>query len=230
MRSFRLAHLALLILSSQLLNLPIAGAFELEAQSVLSGPGSHPQDARYLVHDDDVLGISFALSPELNQTVTVQPDGYISLTSVGTVPVRGLSIPQVVAVVSAAYKGVLHNPIVDVSLAQYQHPFFVVLGQVLKPGQYNLREDITISEALAYAGGLMPTAKTQLLLYRRDNDRWVEVKKVNLKTVLNGKRVEEDLQLKPGDMIFVPEKFITNVRKYIPYSIGAYLDASKNSF
>jgi polysaccharide export outer membrane protein len=109
-----------------------------------------------------------------------------------------------------------------VDLKDFQKPFFVVSGQVAKPGQYDLRYDTTASEAIAVAGGLMPTAKTQVLIFHRVSSGWMEVKKFNLKDILNGKNVNEDAVLKPGDMIFVPEKFITNFRKYVPYTLGLY--------
>jgi polysaccharide export outer membrane protein len=92
-----------------------------------------------------------------------------------------------------------------------------------KPGQYDLRYDTTVSEAIAIAGGFTPQAKTQVFLYHRISDGWVEVKKLNLKDILHGKNVNEDAVMKPGDMIFVPEKFITNFRKYVPYSVGMYV-------
>ena len=50
----------------------------------------------------------------------------------------------------------------------------------------------------------------------------MEVKHYNLKDFLNGKNVNEDAEVKPGDMIFIPEKAITNFRKYVPYSFGVY--------
>jgi hypothetical protein len=58
----------------------------------------------------------------------------------------------------------------------------------------------------------------------------VEVRKVNLKPFLNGKAVSEDAEMQPGDMIFVPEKFITNFRKYVPYSFGMYINPTSALF
>jgi hypothetical protein len=49
----------------------------------------------------------------------------------------------------------------------------------------------------------------------------VEVKKLNIKEIMNGKNVNEQVHLTPGDTIFVPEKAITNFRKYVPYTVGA---------
>jgi len=53
---------------------------------------------------------------------------------------------------------------------------------------------------------------------------------VNLKPFLNGKAVSEDAEMQPGDMIFVPEKFITNFRKYVPYSFGMYINPTSALF
>jgi polysaccharide export outer membrane protein len=150
----------------------------------------------------------------------VQPDGYIDVEGAGSVYVQGLTVPEVVEALKKAYAGVLHDPIIHVDLVEFQRPFFLVSGQVGKPGQYDLRHDTTVSEAIAIAGGFAPTAKTQVFLYRRVSDSTAEVKELKLKDILHGKNVNEDVHLRPGDMIFVPEKAITKFRKYVPYSVG----------
>jgi polysaccharide biosynthesis/export protein len=181
------------------------------------------RNPRYRLNRSDVLALSFALTPELNQNVTVQPDGFITLQGAGSIYVLGLTVPETVAAVKNAYSKILHDPIVDVDLTDFQKAYFIVTGQVTKPGQYDLRYDLTVSEAIAVAGGFLPTAKTQVFLYRRSQSGWVEAKELKLKNFLHGKDVTEDAEMRPGDMIFVPEKTITKIRKYIPYSIGVPL-------
>jgi len=178
----------------------------------------HP---RYILQRADALLLTFPLTPELNQAVTVQPDGYINLQNAGSVYAQGLTAPELAAAIKKAYKGILHDPIVDVDIQDYQKPTFTVSGQVGRPGQYELRADITIAEALAVAGGMTPTAKMQVFLFHRTSKDWFEVRKVNMKDILSGKHVTEDASMQPGDMIYVPEKFITNFRKYVPYTLGA---------
>jgi polysaccharide export outer membrane protein len=184
------------------------------------------RNPRYHVLRDDVMLLSFPLSPELVQTVTVQPDGFISLQTAGSLYVMGLTVPEVADAVKKAYSNILHDPIVTVDLIDFQRPYFIVSGQVNKPGQFDLRYDITVTEGVAVAGGFAPTAKTQVFLFHRVSNDWVEVKKLNLKEILNGKNVNEDAHLAPGDMIFVPEKAITKFRKYVPYSIGTSMTSS----
>lgn len=178
------------------------------------------RNPRYQICRDDVLVVSFPLSPELNQKVTVQPDGFISLQGVGSVYVAGLTLPGVVDAVKKAYVGTLHDPIVDVDLADFQKPFFTVLGQVEKPGQYDLRYDITVTQAIAVAGGFARSAKTQVFLFRAVSANWAEVRELKIKDILSGKNFSEDLHLKPGDMLYVPEKAITKFQQYVPYGLG----------
>jgi len=161
----------------------------------------------------------------------VQPDGYINLQDAGSVYAKGLSVPELVLEVKKAYTGILHDPIIDVDIQDFQKPYFTVSGQVGKPGQYDLRADITVAEALAVAGGMtMATAKTQIFLFHRTSQNWLEVKKVNLKDILHGKNVNEDPTIQAGDMIYVPEKFIANFRKYVPYTVNAGTYLNPTSF
>jgi polysaccharide biosynthesis/export protein len=190
------------------------------AKDDVTHPVPAERNPRYRIHRSDVLLISFALSPEYNQRVTVQPDGFITLQSAGSISILGLTVPQTVDAIKKAYGKTLHEPIVDVDLADFQKAYFVVTGQVTKPGQYDLRYDLTVTEAIALAGGFMPTAKTHVYLYHRSGAVWVEAKELNLSDFLHGKNVGEDVGVRSGDMIFVPEKTITKVRKYVPYGIG----------
>jgi polysaccharide export outer membrane protein len=189
-------------------------------------PTLEHRNPRYRVLRDDVLLISFPLSPELVQTVTVQPDGYISLQTAGSLYVQGLTVPEIIEALKKTYSSILHDPIIAVDLIDFQKPFFIVSGQVNKPGQFDLRYDITVTEAVAVAGGFAPTARTQVFLFHRVSADWVEVKKLKLNDVLKGKNLNEDAHLASGDMIFVPEKAITKFRKYVPYGIGTSLTSS----
>jgi protein involved in polysaccharide export with SLBB domain len=184
-------------------------------------PELHRRNPRYKIQHSDTLSINFPLSPEYDlPKVVVQPDGYINLQGAGSVHIEGMTVPEVVDALKKAYAGVLHEPIIDVDLVDFQRPYFSVSGQVGKPGEYELRHETTIAEAIAMAGGLAPTAKTQVFFFHRVSPDWVEVKKYNVNDLLHGKNVNEEPVLAPGDMIIVPEKFITKFRKYVPYGVG----------
>lgn len=187
-----------------------------------SQPDLPRRNPRYKLQRDDVISVTFPLSPEFDQAaLTVEPDGYITPKEVGSIYVQDMTVPQVIEALKKAYASILHDPIINVDLINFQRPYFTVSGQVGKPGQYDLRHDTTVAEAIATAGGLAPSAKTQVFLFHRVSPDWMQVRKLNLKDVLNGKNVNEDAYISPGDMIFVPEKFITKFRKYVPYGFGA---------
>jgi polysaccharide export outer membrane protein len=186
-----------------------------------SGSQLQQRHPRYAIQRQDVLTLTFPLTPEFNQTVTVQPDGFVNLLDADSLHVQGLTVPEMVIALQGAYSHILHDPAINVDLLDFQKPFFTVSGQVGKPGQYELRADITVAEALAVAGGMIPTAKTQVFLFHRTSDDWFAVREINMKDILRGKNVNEDAHLQPGDMLFVPEKFISNFRKYVPYTLNA---------
>lgn len=203
----------------------------LSARQVNSDrPALQHRHPRYQVMRDDILVLTFPLSPEFNQTVTIQPDGYVTLLGAGSVYIQGMTVPDVIEPLKKAYSKILRDPIIDVDLKDFQKPFFIVLGQVSKPGQYDLRYDTTVTGAIAIAGSFTADAKTQVLLFHRVSSDWVEVKKLSLKDILHGKNVNEDVHLQPGDMIFVPEKFISNFKKYVPYTTGIYMNPSSSIF
>jgi polysaccharide biosynthesis/export protein len=223
------ASLALLLVYST----SLASGQTVAANTAVAPPAAQPstpiaadrpvaaqRNPRYKICRDDMLTLTFPITPEFNQKITVMPDGYVNLQGAGSIFILGLTVPETIVALKKAYVGILHDPIIDVDLTDFQKPYFVALGQVGKPGQYDLRYDMTVTQAVAVAGGFAPTAKTQLLLYHPISNNMMEVKKLNIKDILNGKNVNEEVHLSPGDMIFVPEKAITKFRKYVPYSIG----------
>lgn len=113
----------------------------------------------YRIRPSDVLEISFTVAPEFNQRLTVQPDGYVMLKDAGMVEVQGLNLEQFTAAVQKAYRGYLHDPEVAVSLKEFEKPYFIVGGEVGRPGKYELRSDTTVAEAVQIAGGLTQQSK-----------------------------------------------------------------------
>jgi polysaccharide export outer membrane protein len=176
----------------------------------------------YVLKHGDVLGITFPIAPEFNQTVTITPDGYISLQATRNVYLEDFTLQQATGAIKEAYLGILHDPMVSVDLKDFQRPYFTILGQVGHPGKYDLRQQTSLAEAIAVAGGITATGKTQVFLIRRVVDDKAEVTSYQMSSYLEGKATSvEPVDLKPGDMIFVPEKFITKFKKYITYgSIG----------
>jgi protein involved in polysaccharide export with SLBB domain len=201
-----------------------AGAQDSEPAADPGRPALQRRNPRYRLCASDVIALTFPLTPEYSQTVSVQPDGFITLAGAGDVHVEGLTTQETVPAIQAAYVNILHNSIVTIELKDFNKPYFIVGGQVFKPGKFDLRGYTTATEAVAMAGGFEESAKhSQVLLFRRVDDSWTEVKNLNLKHILQGHDVNEDPEIRPGDMLFVPQNMISKVKKFIPnYGMGAY--------
>jgi polysaccharide export outer membrane protein len=183
----------------------------------------------YRLTRSDVVALSFTLSPELDQTLTIQPDGYIALKDAGPVFAQGLTLEEFRLAVGRAYAGYLHDPQVAVALKDFEHPYFVAGGEVGKPGKYELRADTTIIEAVEIAGGFTHEAKhSQVLLFRRVNDDLVEAHVFDLKKMLKARSLGEASQLRPGDLVFVPQNSISKIERFLSKpSLSMYVSSTQ---
>jgi polysaccharide export outer membrane protein len=169
----------------------------------------------YRLNRSDTMAVSFALSPEYDQMLTVQPDGYVTLKDARPVLAQGLTLEEFRVAVQSAYTGYLHDPQVAVSLKDFEHPYFVAGGEVGRPGKYELRTDTSLIEAVQIAGGFTHEAKhSQVVLFRRVNDDLVEARLFNLKQMLKDKKLSEVPQVRPGDLVFVPQNSISKIERY----------------
>jgi polysaccharide export outer membrane protein len=173
----------------------------------------------YRLCKSDVAAIHFTYSPEFDQTVSVQPDGYIALRGVKQLPAEGVTVPELQDAIARAYAGVLRDPEVSIELKDFDKPYFIVAGEVNHQGKFELRSDITVTEAVAVAGGLTPRAKhSQIVLFRRVSDGLVESRLLDVKSMLKSRSLGEDIHLRPGDLLFVPQNLISKIKQYMPTS------------
>jgi polysaccharide export outer membrane protein len=194
------------------------------SESTTVGPSFQQRYPRYKLEFGDQFEVFFELSPEFNQTVSVQPDGFITLRGVGDVHVAGQTVPELTETLRRAYDKILNDPSISIILKDFEKPYFVADGQVGKPGKYELRGDTTLTQAIAIAGGFQEAAKhSQVLLFRRVNSDWVSAKIINVKAMEKQGNLHEDPYLHPGDMLFVPKSRLSKIRPFIPYtSVSAY--------
>jgi protein involved in polysaccharide export with SLBB domain len=203
---------------------PLNGAGQSETN--VQAPAFQERNPRYRIHSGDVMDLSFPFTPEFNQTVTVQPDGYINLRGVGDVLVRDKTTPEVVDIVRSAYDKILRDPAIAVELKDFEKPYFVVSGEVVHPGKYDLRGDTTITQALSIAGGFNDKAKnSQVVLFRRVSNEYAEVQKLDMRRMFAAKKLTEDLHLRPGDMILIPKTKFSSISRFIPIpALGLYFN------
>lgn len=191
-------------------------------------PSSTPQlqqrDQRYHLGAGDSFDVSFELSPEFNQTLTVQPDGYVTLKAIGDIKVIDQTVPQLTLTLRTAYSKILNDPMIAVVLKDFEKPYFFADGQVARPGKYEMRGTVTLAEAVAIAGGFTENAKhSQVLLFRRVDEQWVQAKIFNMKQMEKSGNLHEDPTLHPGDLVVVPKNALSKIKPFLPSTgMGAY--------
>jgi polysaccharide biosynthesis/export protein len=190
-----------------------------------ANPALHQRNPRYALRKGDTFDLDFSLSPEFNQLVAVQPDGYVTLRGVGSIYVEGQTVPELTESVKAAYSKVLHDPVITIALKDFEKPYFIASGQLSKPGKYDLRSDLTLTEAVALAGGFNDKAKhSQVVLFRPVPERGgYEAKLIDAKKLLATHNLSEDPQIRPGDMTYVPQSTFSKIRPFLPTpNMGMY--------
>ena len=196
------------------------------AKTSTAVPGFSDRSPRYRIEPGDTFDVTFELSPEFNQTaVAVQPDGFVTLRSVGDVKVAGQTVPEVTQTLKQAYSKMLNNPLISVVLKDFEKPYFVADGQIAKPGKYEMHGNTTLTQAIAIAGGFQSSAKhSQVLLFHRVDDQWTEAKLIDVKKMQKSHNLSEDPVLHPGDMVVVPKNTLSKIDKLIPnLSMGTYI-------
>ena len=184
-----------------------------------NGIGFKDRYPRYQIVAGDTMELVFEFSPEFNQTITVQPDGFVSLRGIGDVHVSSQTVPQVTNTLQTAYTKILNNPAISVVLKDFDKPFFTAMGQLGHPGRFDLHGDTTVTEAVAMAGGFTEKAKhSHVLLFRKVSSQWTEARVLDVKKMMKSGNLSEDFVLQPGDMIFVPQNNISKMSRFIPTS------------
>lgn len=181
---------------------------------------------RYTLRAGDVLDLEYRYTPELNQTVTVLPDGYVNLNVVGDVRISDLTVAQAHDLIVRKLQEKLNDPELNLILKEFQQPYVVVAGEVPKPGKIDLREDTTAMQAILLSGGFSASAKSgQVLLFRKINSEMAEIRVLKLTKVRKTVDLEHDVVLEPGDMLLVPRDKVEVISRYIKLlNVGAYFN------
>lgn len=188
------------------------------------GPGFAERETRYELEPGDILDVRFALTPEFNDIVTVQPDGFISLQAAGEINVGGRTIPEATELIVSHSAHVLHEPRVTILLKEFAKPAYYVGGNVSKPGRFELHGQMTVTNAITTAGGFAPGSKdSEVLLIHRISKDYARVEKVNVKDILRKGRVAEDPLLEPNDSIYVTKSKVGLIDRFMQVTrLGIY--------
>ena len=165
---------------------------------------------QYFIGVDDTVRINVWKNPELSISVPVRPDGKISMPLIGDVKAAGLAPETVAANIRRKLNKYVRDPNVTVMVTGLQsHTYLTrlrVTGAVNAPSSITYRPGMTVIDAILEAGGLNDFASANnTKLYRKIKGK-VRIIQIYLGNILNDGELETNLDLRPGDIITVPER------------------------
>jgi polysaccharide export outer membrane protein len=166
------------------------------------------QDANYKLSANDLLDFRVFQEPELDGVIRVSGDGTAIFPLIGAVPVVGKTVSQATEEIKARYRdGYLVSPQVSLTVRTYAQKLFTVLGQVQKPGSYDMKgsDEITLLQAIGMAGGYTKIANPGRVTVKRLEEGGRErLIKLDAKRMARGGD-SSSFYIKPGDVITVAE-------------------------
>lgn len=179
----------------------------------------HSEYAPYILQPGDNIDVKFFYSPDLNDNVTIRPDGYISLQLIDDVLAAGLTVQELDKRLSKKYRGKLPDGAdVSVIVKDFSDERIYILGEVLRNGEYPLKHKLTILQAIAAAGGFNDDAKRDaVLVVRQQEEDAPKVFLAELKDehLLDMSKDGKYNVLFPRDIIIVPKSNIAKVDMFM---------------
>jgi polysaccharide export outer membrane protein len=163
-----------------------------------------PVPTDYVIGPDDVLGIVFWRDADMSGDVTVRPDGNITLPLIRDIKAAGLRPDELREAITKAASKLIEDPNVTVVVRQINSRNVFITGQVARPGPYPVSGQLTVLQLIAVAGGLNEYADEKNITITRTSGKTPEVFRFNYKDVARGRKMEQNITLKPGDTVVVP--------------------------
>jgi len=166
---------------------------------------SVPLPPNYVIGVEDMLGVVFWREQDkaLNTDVVVRPDGRISVPMLNDITAAGLTPEQLAASIQQAAGKFIRDAAATVIVREIHSRKVFVIGEVTKPGTVQLGNEMNVLQVIAEAGGFLEHAKkTDVVIVRNENGTERRFK-FNYKDVVRGKKLEQNIQMLPGDTVLV---------------------------
>jgi polysaccharide export outer membrane protein len=177
------------------------------------------REPQYRLQRSDALEIHYRYSPEFDQTVIIQPDGFVVLQLAGNLKLRGLTLDEARAAILEKAAQRLEDPEITVALKDFEKPYFMVGGEVASPGRFEMRGAITALQAVTLAGGFktLSAKHSQVILFRRVGPDMAKAEILDLKAVMSPSATERLTDLQPGDMLIVPQNRLSKIERFVKW-------------
>jgi polysaccharide biosynthesis/export protein len=162
----------------------------------------------YIIGPEDVLEISVWRNADLSKTVSVRPDGRVSLPLIGDVVAIGKTATQLADIISQKLKDYKENPQVSIVVREVNSYSIYVLGEVTRPGKYPLKTKTTLLQAVTLSGGFSAAAaRNKIVVFRFGENGEKDIKiKASYDDIILRDGSAQNIVLAPGDTIVVPSE------------------------
>jgi len=182
----------------------------------------------YRVQVGDILAIRLMLNPELNEEVTVRPDGRFSTTVALDEVAYGHTVPELDRTLDRVYAKHLKDPKVSVVVKSFAPTRIYVGGEVVNPGEFvNVGPALTVSQALTRAGGSkMSGDDDRVFIIRRGPNDVPQFLSTRYGDIIGGKSAVADVRLAAYDVVYVPRTGVAEVYKYFNQYVQQFVPVS----
>jgi polysaccharide export outer membrane protein len=158
----------------------------------------------YIIGTDDVLSIVYWKDKDMSADAKVRPDGRIALPLINEVHAAGLTPEQLHKKLTEESKKYMEDANITVVVREINSRKAFITGEVNKPGPYPLTAPTTVMQLISMAGGLREYADAKkIMIMRSENGHQISLP-FNYKDVASGKKLQQNIELKPGDTVVVP--------------------------
>ena len=172
-----------------------------------AAPPSPPDN--YVLAAGDQIEVNVFGEPDLSRTVTIKPDGIVALPLINQVKASGKTAAQLEAELTKLYARFLRAPSVSIIVRQFRMHRVYVMGEVQRPGRYDITDDTSVLDALTAAGGTTDRANLDAVQLSRVEDGKSKAIPIKMSQVVQGKDPAQNVKLKNGDLLYVPRRGMT---------------------
>lgn len=184
-----------------------AGEFAAAQTAKTEAPSSGGNESNYVLSANDLVKLTVFQENDLETTVRISKDGTVTFPLIGAVRIGGKSPQDAAKIVrDMLAKDYLVNPQVNLTVMEYSKRRFIVLGQVQRPGAYEMpdRDSVRLLQAIGMAGGYTRIGDPSKITLKRTVNGKETLLKLNAKKMANGD-VNSEFEIQPGDVITVGE-------------------------
>jgi len=191
-------------------------AIEKKPEAPIPMAAATQESTPYLIQPGDSLDIKFFYNPELDETVTVRPDGKISLQLIDDIKAAGMEAAKLDEILTKRYGKELRKPVLTVIVRTFTGQRIFVGGEVVRPGLISLAPGMDPVQAVFLAGGVRETArlKETILIRKGKNNQPIPIR-LDLAAALEGNGPGANFQLQPNDIVYVPKSAIAKANLWV---------------